>query len=96
MFVNGTLELALNHVITYNNLIKSLGLNDQVLPLNTLLLVKKEAYAELQNKKEKRKEKTPTTDGKMLKAEILVTKDEINAIQKKRFSLFKQLLHETI
>ena len=56
LFVNGTSELALNHVITYNDLIKSLGLDEQVPPLNTLLLVKKEAYANLQKSKEKRKE----------------------------------------
>ena len=57
LFVNGTSELALNHVITYNDLIKHLSLSGEVQPLNTLLIVEKEAYAELQkaNKKEKRK-----------------------------------------
>ena len=74
-----------------------MGLDEQVLPLSTLLLVKKEAYANLQKSKEKKEQKSsPTQDEKMLEAEILVTKDEINAIQKKRFSLFKQLLHEKI
>ena len=53
LFVNRTLELALNHVITYNDLIKSLGLDEEVQPLNALLIVKKKAYTDLQKAREK-------------------------------------------
>ena len=96
LFVNGTSELALNHVITYNDLIKSLGLDEEMLPLCALLVAKKEAYAKIQKSKEKDPRKKITDREKEIELEIQTILEELLAIQKKRFSLFKQLLHETI
>ena len=69
LFVNGTSELALNHVITYNDLIKSLGLDKEVQPLNALLIAKKKAYAALPVNERKTE---PTREEKKLEAEIAV------------------------
>ena len=49
----GLPELALNHVNTYNFLIKELGLDKEVAPLNSLLIAKKEVYAKLSTNKRK-------------------------------------------
>ena len=83
-------ELVLNHVIIFHDLIKKLGLNELVTPSNSLLLVKNKAYAALAPGTRKVDEK------KALEEEITVSRHDISEMHKKRFSLFKKLLHETI
>ena len=50
-------ELVLNHVVTFHDLIKELGLDELVAPLNSLLILKQKAYAALlSNKRNKESE----------------------------------------
>ena len=90
LFLNGLPELVLNHVIIFHDLIKKLGLNELVTPSNSLLLVKNKPYAALAPNTRKVDQK------KVLEEEITALRHDISEMHKKRFSLFKKLLHETI
>ena len=70
-------------------MIRELGLNEVVAPSKSLLSEKKKAYAALPPD-------TRTAKLKELEKEIIALRHGINEVHKKRFSLFKQLFHETI
>ena len=88
LFIKGPLELALNHVIIYLDLVKAQRLDKIVVSSRALLKVKKDKYNNLPDQ-------LRSKALKKLEMEMEDSKKVIIDTNEKYVFLFKQLLHKT-